>query len=145
MKKFDVGIVVGLFVFIGLLCMTYTSIQLGQVDFMNSGNYPIKANFTSVTGLKTDTHVEIAGVKVGKVKSIRLEDYNAVVTMMINKDIKIQDDAIASVRTKGILGEQYIEISPGGSDIILNPGEMMLDTEPPFDLLSVIKSLVIDE
>jgi len=145
MKKNNIEITVGLFIFIGLLCMAYTSVKLGKVDFMNTGTYSIEANFTSVSGLKTDTNIEISGVKVGKVKDIRLEDYNAVVTMLINNDIKLQDDAIASIRTKGILGEQYIDISPGGSDIILQPGDVMLDTEPPFDLLSVIKNFVIDE
>lgn len=144
MKKFDIEIMVGLFIFFGLLCMAYTSVKLGQIDFMNTDYYPIEANFTSVTGLKTDTPIEISGVKVGKVKDIRLENYNAIVTMLIKKDIELQDDAIASIRTKGILGEQYIEILPGGSDVILAPGDEMLDTEPPFDLLSVLKNLVID-
>jgi len=145
MKRFDTEIIVGLFVFIGLLCMGYTSIKLGQVDFFDTSYYPIQADFTSATGLKKDTNIEISGVKVGKVKEIRLENYEAAVTMLIKKDIEIQDDAIASIRTKGILGEQYIEILPGASDVILKPGDNLFDTEPPFDLLSVIKKLVIDD
>ena len=143
MKKLDIEIIVGLFICIGLLCMAYISVKLGQVNFVNSDYYLLKASFTSVTGLKEDTNIEISGVKVGKVKNIELENYNAVVTMLINKDVKIQDDAIASIRTKGILGEQYIAILPGGSDIVLGPDDTMLDTEPPFDLLSIIKNFVI--
>ncbi|MCA9409106.1 MAG: MCE family protein, partial [Candidatus Omnitrophica bacterium] len=67
----------------------------------------------------------------------------ALVTFEINDHIKIHEDAIASIRTKGILGEQYIEILPGASDTVLKPGETLFDTEPPFDLLSVIKNLVV--
>lgn len=145
MKKLDLEIIVGLFISIGIVCMAYTSIKLGQVDFFNNDYYSIEASFTSVTGLKTDTAVEIAGVNVGKVKSIVLEDYQALVTILIKNGVKIQDDAIASIQTKGILGEQYIAILPGASDINLEPGEIMLDTEPPFNLLSVIKNLVIGE
>lgn len=143
MKKIDIEIIVGIFIFLGLVCMAYVSIKLGQVEFLDTDYYSIKATFTSVTGLKTDTNIEISGIKVGKVKDIHLKDYQAVVTMLIKKDIKIQDDAIASIRTKGILGEQYIEILPGGSDIILEPGDTLFDTEPTFDLLSVIKKFTI--
>jgi len=145
MKKFDVEIIVGLFVCLGLLCMAYTSIKLGQVDFFDTGYYSVQASFSSVTGLKKDTNIEISGVKVGKVKNIELKNYEALVTMLIDKDIEIQDDAIASIHTKGILGEQYIEILPGGSDIILKPGEAIFDTEPPFDLLSALKNFVIGD
>ncbi len=145
MKKLDTEIVVGIFVFVGLICMAYTSIKLGKVEFFDTDYYPIRATFTSVAGLKTDTDVEISGVKVGKVKDIYLKDYQAVVTMLIRKDTKIQDDAIASIRTKGILGERYIEIVPGGSDVILKPDDALFDTEPSFDLLSVIKKWVIEK
>ncbi|MDP8234711.1 MAG: outer membrane lipid asymmetry maintenance protein MlaD [Candidatus Saelkia tenebricola] len=145
MKKIDTEIIVGIFVFAGLLCMAYTSINLGQVEFLNTDYYPLKAVFTSVTGLKKDTAIEISGVKVGKVEDIHLKDYQAIVTMLIKKDIAIQEDAIASVRTKGILGEQYIEILPGGSDTILEPNSILFDTEPPFDLLSVVKKFVVEK
>lgn len=145
MKKIDIEITVGIFIFVGLVCMAYTSIKLGRLEFFNADYYSIKAHFTTVAGLKNDTDIEIAGVKVGKVKDIHLQDYQAIVTMLIKKDIKIQNDAIASIRTKGILGEKYIEILAGGSDVVLKPGEIIVDTEPPFDLLSVIKDLVVKE
>jgi phospholipid/cholesterol/gamma-HCH transport system substrate-binding protein len=143
MKESNIEIIVGLFVSLGLVCMAYLSIHLGQVDFFDTGYYPIKATFSSVTGLKKDTNIEISGVKIGKVKSIELTNYEAVVTMLIDSNVKIQDDAIASIRTKGILGEQYIEILPGGSDVLLGPGEALFDTEPPFDLMSALKNLVV--
>ncbi len=144
MKKFNTEVAVGLFICIGLLCMAYVSIKLGKVDLFKNDYYPIRAAFTSVTGLKENTDVEIAGVKIGTVKSIKLKDYQAIVTMLIKKDIPIQEDAIASIKTNGILGEKYIEIQPGGSTKILGPNGIIMDTEPPFDLLSVIKDVVVE-
>ena len=143
MKKAGIEIAVGTFIFVGLLCMAYISVNLGQVDFFENKYYPLSATFTSVTGLKTDTNIEIAGVKIGKVDKIELEDYQATVHMLIENGIEIQDDAIASIRTKGILGENYVEILPGGSDIILEANEAIFDTEPSFDLLSIVRNLVV--
>jgi len=144
MKKTNVEIIVGLFMCLGIACMAYTSIKLGNVSFFNTDHYPLQAVFTSVSGLKKDTKVEISGVQVGKVESIYLEDYQAIVNLHIKKGIEIQDDAIASIKTKGVLGDQYIEILPGSSDIILEPNDMIMDTEPPFDLLSILKTFVVD-
>ncbi|MFT7538079.1 MAG: phospholipid/cholesterol/gamma-HCH transport system substrate-binding protein [Lysobacterales bacterium] len=144
MKRNKVEIIVGLFIVIGIGCMAYISVNLGGVDLFNKNNYPLKATFTSVTGLKENTNVEIAGVIVGKVNDIILEDYQATVTMLIDNTIEVQDDAIASIRTKGILGENYIEILPGASDIVLGANESIFDTEPPFDLISIIKNFVVD-
>ena len=104
MKKSHIEIIVGIFVCIGIALMAYTSIELGKVDLFDTNYYPVKAYFTNATGLKEDTNVEISGVRVGKVKSIELENYQAVVTLLIKKGVEIQDDAIASIRTKGILG-----------------------------------------
>jgi len=145
MKKSTIEIIVGLFICVGLLCMGYISVKLGNVTFFNKDYYPLQASFTSVAGLRKDTHVEISGVQVGKVESIYLEDYQAIVNLLIKNGIEIQDDAIASIKTKGILGDQYIEILPGSSDEILNPGELIMDTEPPFDLLSILKNFVVDK
>ena len=145
MRKIDTEIIVGIFVCIGIACMAYTSVKLGKIEFFNNDYYPIKASFTSVTGLKEDTNVEISGVRVGKVTDINLEDYQAIVTMLIKKGIEIQDDAIASIKTNGILGAKYIEILPGGSSEIIEPNGLILDTEPPFDLVSAIKKFAIDD
>lgn len=145
MKKNNVEIIVGLFIFAGLLCMAYTSVKLGQVEMFSSDYYTVKATFSSATGLKKDTGIEISGVRIGRVKDIQLENYNAVVTMLIKKGIQIQDDAIASIRTKGILGDNYIEIIPGGSDMLVEEGGAIFDTEPSFDLLTILKNLVVDE
>jgi phospholipid/cholesterol/gamma-HCH transport system substrate-binding protein len=144
MKKSTVEIIVGLFICAGLLCMSYISIKLGNVTLFNNDYYPLQASFTTVAGLRKDTNVEISGVQVGKVESIHLDNYQAIANILIKNGVKIQDDAIASIRTKGILGDQYIDILPGASDEILGPGDMIMDTEPPFDLLSILKNFVVD-
>lgn len=142
MKKFDYEVIVGIFVFAGLLCMAYISVKLGKINLLGNDYYQVKATFSSVKGLKKDTVVEIAGVEVGKVDSIELVDYEAVVILLIRANIELQDDAIASIRTKGLLGEKYVEITPGGSDILIKPGGTIHDTEPPIDLEKLIGNIV---
>jgi len=86
--------------------------------------------------------VEISGVEVGKVSDIKLIDYQAVVSMLIRDDVELQDDAIASIRTKGLMGEKYVEIMPGGSDKVIQPGDTLRETEPPIDLEKLIGNFV---
>ncbi|MCF6147126.1 MAG: outer membrane lipid asymmetry maintenance protein MlaD [Candidatus Kuenenia sp.] len=142
MKKFDVEIAVGIFIFCGILCMGYISVKLGRINFFSDNYYQINAVFSSVKGLKKHTAVEIAGVEVGKVDAIALKDYEAIVILEIRNDIKLQEDAIASIRTKGLLGEKYVEITPGGSDQIIEPGGYLIETEPPLDLEKLIGNFV---
>ncbi len=142
MKKFDAEIAVGIFVFIGLLCLGYISVKLGKINLIGSHYYPVNAVFSTVKGLKKDTVVEIAGVEVGKVDDIRLVDYEAVVTLRIRDGIELQEDAIASIRTKGLMGEKYVEIMPGGSDKVIEAGGSLYETEPPIDLEKLIGNFV---
>jgi len=141
-KKFDIEVTVGIFIFIGILCLAYISFRLGKVDLFGKHYYPVKAVFSTVQGLKPDTVVEIAGVEIGKVRDIVLDNYEAVVTLLIRDGIELQEDTIASIRTKGLLGEKYVEISPGGSDKLIQPGGMIRETEPPIDLEKVIGQFV---
>ncbi|MDE1889844.1 MAG: outer membrane lipid asymmetry maintenance protein MlaD [Planctomycetota bacterium] len=142
MRKFNVEIAVGIFVFFGILCMAYISVKFGKVSLLGDHYYPVNAVFSTVKGLKKDTMVEIAGVEVGKVEDIKLVNYEAVVKLMIRDDIALQEDAIASIRTKGLMGEKYIEIAPGGSDSVLKPGDSIHETEPPIDLEKLIGNFV---
>lgn len=147
MKKVGVEIVVGIFIVIGLLCLAYISVKLGKVNLLGGKYYSVKAVFSSVKGLKKYTAVEIAGVEVGKVDDIKLdtENYEAVITLLIRDDVELQEDAIASIRTKGLLGEKYVEITPGGSDELIHPGGTIIETEPPIDLEKLIGSFVFGE
>jgi phospholipid/cholesterol/gamma-HCH transport system substrate-binding protein len=142
MRRAGVEIAVGIFIIVGLLCLAYISIKLGNVNLSGKNYYSVKAIFSTVKGLKDNTVVEISGVEIGKVDSIRLDNYEAVTTLLIRKGIKLQEDAIASIRTKGLLGEKYVEITPGGSDILIPPDGTIFETEPPIDLEKLIGNIV---
>jgi phospholipid/cholesterol/gamma-HCH transport system substrate-binding protein len=142
-KKFDLELAVGFFVLIGILCFGYLSIKLGRLEFFGEGRYIVYAKFEKAGGIKSGAVVEIAGVEVGKVKSVVLDkDYQATISLLVNKDVKIQEDAIASIRTKGLIGEKYVEISPGGSDNILPSGGIIRETESAIDLEKIIGKFV---
>ena len=131
---------VGFFVLIGLICLGYLTIKLGKMELFNSDGYSVFATFTSVSGLKPGAEVDIAGVKVGRVKSIRLDNKlpRAIVELNVNNNIHLTDDAIASVKTSGLIGDKYISISPGGTGEPLKNGDEIMDTESSVDLESLI-------
>ncbi len=143
MKKFDLELIAGFFVLLGVICLGYLSIQLGELDIMGRAGYTVFAEFDKAGGIKAKAVVEMAGVPVGTVRSIVItEEYRARVEMTIDKNIKLQDDAIASVKTKGLIGEQYIQISPGGSDELLSDGGTIRDTESAIDIEELISKYV---
>ena len=142
MERTRVNIAVGLFVVLGILALAYLSIKLGRVAFFPGGGYRVMAEFPSVGGLKAGASVEIAGVEVGRVESIGLADYQARVTLRLNGDVKLQDDAIASIKTKGLIGEKFIRISPGASEKLIPPGGRIREVEAPVDLEELISKYV---
>ncbi|GAB6162080.1 outer membrane lipid asymmetry maintenance protein MlaD [Desulfothermus naphthae] len=143
-KKYYIELTAGIFVFISLLCVGYLTIKLGKMELIGSKYYSIKARFSNITGLKTGNEVRISGVEVGRVKDIILnpKDFYVIVVMEIRKDIKLSDDSIASIKTNGLIGDKYISISPGGSDIYLSPGDIIVDTEPPVDFEELVSKYV---
>jgi phospholipid/cholesterol/gamma-HCH transport system substrate-binding protein len=143
MRRFDLELSVGLFFIIGIACLAYLSIRLGKMEVIGSRGTTIYAEFSNIGGIKKGAVVEIAGVEVGRVKNIFLEDYQGKVQLQIDPKVEIQEDAIASIKTKGLVGEKYIEITPGGSEKIINPGGKIRDTQPPFDLEKAISRLVL--
>lgn len=143
MRKIDLELIVGLFVLIGIIALGYISVKLGKMEWVGGGGYQVTAVFHSIAGLKVGARVEIAGVEVGRVKSLILdEDYQARVVFDINRRVKLQEDSIASIKTKGLLGEKYVEIVPGGADEIIENGGKIQDTEPPIDLEELISKFV---
>jgi phospholipid/cholesterol/gamma-HCH transport system substrate-binding protein len=140
MRQSSVELGVGVFVILGLLCVGYLTFQLGEVKLWGEAYYPLEARFTSVTGLKVGAQVEIAGVQVGQVESIFLDpkDQRALVRFKIREGIELGDDVIASVKTAGLLGDKFIQLSPGGSATILKPGELIIETEPALDIEALI-------
>ncbi|MEI9476292.1 MAG: outer membrane lipid asymmetry maintenance protein MlaD [Deltaproteobacteria bacterium] len=142
MKKFDIELMVGLFMIAGILCLGYLSIKLGKMEVFGSKGYELQATFSNSGGLKAGSGIIIAGVEVGRVKSVALEDYQASVVMNLPSDVKIQEDAIASIRTKGLIGEKYVDITPGGSDKTIPPGGKIRETQPAVDLEELISKYV---
>ncbi len=144
MKKYSQETLVGIFVLIGILCVGYLTVKLGKMELIGGDVYKIIARFDSVAGLKSDSSVQMAGVEIGRVTQIILDtkSLEAVVTMKINKGVPIQEDAIASVKTSGLIGDKYISIQPGGSDEILKSGGVITETESAIDIESLISKYV---
>ncbi len=142
MERSKVDLAVGVFVIVGILALAYLSIKLGQVSFFGASGYVITADFPSVGGLKAGSTVEIAGVEVGRVESIGLQDYQAHVVFRINSNVKLQEDSIASIKTKGLIGEKFVRISPGGSDKIIPPGGKLREIEPPVDFEELLSKYI---
>ena len=143
MKKFDLEIAVGFFLLLGILSLAYISINLGKIEIIGRNAYVVYAEFEKAGGIKPKAVVEIAGVEVGTVKSVSItSDYRAKLAIEIDKNIKIQEDAIASIKTKGLIGEQYVQISPGGSDKMIQNGGKIRETESAIDIEELISKYV---
>lgn len=145
MDKARLETIVGIFVLVGILCLGYLSIKLGKMELLGGDYYVVSANFDSISGLRTGASVEIAGVEVGRVERIVLdpkEGYTAKVSLKIRSGIELQDDVIASVRTRGIIGDKYILLKPGGSDRLLKDGGRIRDAESAIDFESLISKFI---
>ena len=142
MRRGTLELVVGLFIIAGIGCLGYMSIRYAKMDVLGSNGYEVFAVFPTIAGLKNGALVEIAGVEIGRVKQISLDNYKAKVMLSIKGPVQLQDDCIARIKTKGLLGEKYIDIVPGGSDIILKSGEKIRDTQPPVDIEELISKFV---
>ncbi len=142
MKSSNLELVVGAFLSLGILCLAYLSIKVARHDFFNTSGYEVQAIFSNCSGLKAGSSVMIAGVEIGRVKKISLQDYEARVQMMIQDQIALQKDVIASIKTKGLIGEKYVEVTPGGAEEKLRPGGVIHDTEPAMDIEGLISKYV---
>jgi phospholipid/cholesterol/gamma-HCH transport system substrate-binding protein len=141
MKKYAMETMVGIFVVIGLLCIGYMTVKLGNIGFFGDNSYPLFARFSSVQGLREGSAVQMLGIEIGRVGKLTMdqEDQVAVVEFRVNKGIKVFDDAIASIKTEGLIGDRYVSIDPGGgSDKILQPGDLITETESPTDIQELI-------
>ena len=144
MNSYSKETAVGIFVLICLLCVGYLTVKLGKMQLGSSDTYTLYARFESATGLRAGADVEIAGVPVGKVDAIRLdqENYLAEVKLTIKNDVELGDDVIASIKTSGLIGDKYIKLSPGGSPDILESGGEITDTESAVDIEELISKYV---
>ena len=140
MKKYTMETAVGVFVMIGLLCVGYLTVQLGRIPILEGDTYRLNARFTSVSGLKTGSAVNMFGIEVGRVDRLGMDQQSqkAVVEMRIRNGIKIYDDAIASIKTEGLIGDMHLTIDPGGAGEPLPSGGTIIQTQPAVDVADVI-------
>lgn len=143
MRKYRLETAVGLFVLLGVISLGYLSVRLGKLDIVGDNSYEVYANFDKAGGVKSGASVEVAGVDIGRVKDVRLgEDYQAVLKLAIRSDVRIPEDAIASIKTKGLIGEKYVQISPGASEEYVPPGGEITETESSVDIEELVSKFV---
>jgi len=140
MQKYTMETTVGMFLVIGLLLIGYMTVNLGHVSFLGDNAYPLSARFTSVSGLRAGSSVFMLGLEVGKVERLTMdqESQKAIVEVRIQKGMKIYDDAIASIKTEGLIGGMRLNIDPGGAGNLLNPGGTITETQPAVDIVDLI-------
>ncbi|QEA40212.1 outer membrane lipid asymmetry maintenance protein MlaD [Pistricoccus aurantiacus] len=138
---------VGLFMLAGILGILFLGLQvsglsLGKVD----ENFTLKANFSNIGGLKPRARVTLAGVTIGRVTSIELDEewFDATVTMALDSSLEgdLPEDSTAAILTAGLLGEQYIGISVGGAPNMLKDNDTIRDTQSALVLEELIQQFV---
>jgi len=142
MNKHKFEFCVGLFMAIGILCTAFLSIRIARNELFVSRGYEVLTVFSNCNGIRSGSPILIAGVEIGRVKLVVLQDYEAKVTMKIQAGVVLQKDAIASIKTKGMIGEKYIEITPGADDQSIPAGGRLRDTQPAMDLEGLISKYV---
>lgn len=135
-------LIVGIFALLGIGAMCYLSFSLGKIEILPQAGYTIYADFDNISGLKMGDRIEIAGVQVGKVVAISLDNERARVGMHLRPNVKVDNEAIAAIKTSGIIGEKYISIAPGPGDHLLAAGDTLRQTEGSFILEDAIGQLL---
>lgn len=107
MGKPKLELIVGVFVLVGIVCLGYLSVKLGKLELIGGNVYEVVAQFNTASGLKAGSSVEIAGVEVGRVRSITLNEDRAAVLLAVDNTVKLYTDTIASIKTRGIMGRNF--------------------------------------
>ena len=147
MTNSRVEILVGFFLIIGFLALAWLALQLGEVPWLTGAKtYTLNAEFNNISGIKSGADVQISGVTVGKVRQLRLNKENqAVVSMQLDLGVAISVDSVASVKSQGIIGDKYIQITLGGDETVYKAGEAVVDTESAVDLESLISKFAFGQ
>jgi phospholipid/cholesterol/gamma-HCH transport system substrate-binding protein len=140
MKKYSNETIVGIFVVLGLVAISFMAVKLGNVSLVGDNTNTYYAPFSTVSGLRVGNSVEMLGLEVGRVAAFRMdqERLQAVVTLEVDKKVEVFDDAIASIKTAGLIGDKYVNIDPGGGGDLLADGDTIIETESPVDLGDLI-------
>ncbi len=147
MKKYGMETTVGIFLVFGLLCIGYMTVKLGHVSLLGDNAYSLFARFTTVSGLRAGSPVDMLGIEVGRVGRLTMDqkDQKVVVEMRIQKDIEVYDDAIASIKTEGLMGDMFLSIDPGGAGKLLGPGGTITETQPAVNIVDLIGKYAFGE
>jgi phospholipid/cholesterol/gamma-HCH transport system substrate-binding protein len=136
-------LIVGVFVLLGIGAIAYLSIQVGGVSYSGPGGFQVVAVFDEIGGLSPRAPVVISGVKIGQVEEIGLdEDLRARVVMDLDPSYELPIDTSASIRTAGLLGNQFIALEPGGEVEVLAEGEVLDFTESALNLEKLIGTMM---
>ena len=148
MTKKGIETLVGLFVLLGLAGLVFLSLKAANLaSFGTRDSYTVTARFDNIGGLKARSPVRSAGVTVGRVTSISLDQksYQGLVTMELEKGVQFPRDSSARILTSGLLGDQYIGIEPGGDDKNLGPGDTIKQTQSAVVLESLISTFLFNK
>ena len=138
-------LVVGLFVLVGLGALAYLSLQVGGLEFGSQKKIVLRATFDDIGGLSARAPVRVAGVKIGQVSGISLDDdLRATVSMEIETGLDLSIDSSAAIRTAGLLGDQFIAVELGAEDESLQDGEEFSFTESALSIDKLVGRLVHD-
>ncbi|WP_251978956.1 outer membrane lipid asymmetry maintenance protein MlaD [Salinicola avicenniae] len=138
---------VGVFMLAGILGLVFLGLRVSGLGVSGpSDTYTLTANFANIGGLRPQAKVTMSGVRVGKVTDISLDPqwFDARVTMEIDDayEGKLSGDTTAAILTSGLLGEQYIGLTVGGSPDMLEDGDVIHDTQQALVLEELIQQFV---
>jgi phospholipid/cholesterol/gamma-HCH transport system substrate-binding protein len=119
------------------------STQLGQVDLTGEPGYVVRATFPTAGGLQEGALVELTGVKIGQVEKVELVDNRALATLRIDSAVALQTDVRAAIKAQGLVGERYVEITPGQASTSIPPGGQIVNTDPPVDIQGLLGELLL--
>ncbi len=147
MQSRKVEILVGVFILLGVIALSFLAIQVSGLSLSSShrDTYRVSAVFNNVAGLTSRAKVSVAGVTIGQVTGIHLDPVSvrAVVDMAIYKHVDyLTTDSIAAIKTSGVLGDQYVSIAVGGAPEILADGGTITDTQSALVLEDLIGKIV---
>ncbi len=140
MKQSRTEYLVGIFVLLGLAAVAYVTINLGMGSMLGGNTYKIEARFSNVGGLNVGAMVVVAGVTVGRVEAIRVDnqDYSAIAELRVDSELHLPTDSMASVKSTGLIGDKYILLAPGADETYLEPGARITMTESSVDIEALI-------
>lgn len=148
MNRSTIDLWVGIFVAVGFGAILVLALKVGNLLTLDrTPGYRLEANFDNIGGLKLRAPVKAAGVIVGRVESVRLDQksYEAIVTLRIDREVAFTKDTIASINTSGLLGEVYIGLDAGGDTVMLKDGERIVKTQSAVVIEKLIGQFLFDK